>query len=50
MSAPEDDYISVHIKTLGDWTKELKNVFLKVLFYTTFNLIDLIISSYSVYS
>lgn len=30
MSAPEDDYISVHIKTLGDWTKELKNVFLKV--------------------
>jgi respiratory burst oxidase len=26
-SAPGDDYISVHIRTLGDWTEELKRVF-----------------------
>lgn len=24
-SAPGDDYLSVHIRTLGDWTTELKN-------------------------
>ncbi|XP_048531064.1 respiratory burst oxidase homolog protein B-like [Triticum urartu] len=29
-SAPHDDYISVHIRTLGDWTRELKSVFEKV--------------------
>ncbi|CAA0823154.1 Putative respiratory burst oxidase homolog protein H [Striga hermonthica] len=26
-SAPDDDYLSVHIRTLGDWTTELKNRF-----------------------
>lgn len=26
-SAPDDDYISVHIRQLGDWTQELKMVF-----------------------
>ncbi|GLJ10654.1 hypothetical protein SUGI_0132520 [Cryptomeria japonica] len=26
-SAPGDDYISVHIRTLGDWTQELKRIF-----------------------
>ncbi|CAM6099007.1 unnamed protein product [Calypogeia fissa] len=26
-SAPGDDYLSVHIRTVGDWTKELKTVF-----------------------
>jgi predicted ferric reductase len=30
-SAPQDNYVSVHIRTLGDWTRELKNVFSKVL-------------------
>ncbi|KAF5743121.1 putative respiratory burst oxidase [Tripterygium wilfordii] len=25
-SAPGDDYLSVHIRTVGDWTKELKRV------------------------
>ncbi|XP_050229718.1 putative respiratory burst oxidase homolog protein J [Mercurialis annua] len=29
-SAPGDDYLSVHIRTLGDWTRELKNRFEKV--------------------
>ncbi|KAH9305741.1 hypothetical protein KI387_010145 [Taxus chinensis] len=29
-SAPGDDYISVHIRTLGDWTEELKRVFAAV--------------------
>jgi hypothetical protein len=29
-SAPGDDYLSVHIRTLGDWTTELRNVFGKV--------------------
>ncbi|XP_057781692.1 putative respiratory burst oxidase homolog protein H [Salvia miltiorrhiza] len=28
-SAPDDDYLSVHIRTLGDWTTELKNRFEK---------------------
>ncbi|CAK9184830.1 unnamed protein product [Ilex paraguariensis] len=28
-SAPDDDYLSVHIRTLGDWTTELKNRFAK---------------------
>ncbi|KAK7269361.1 hypothetical protein RIF29_22086 [Crotalaria pallida] len=28
-SAPGDDYISVHIRTLGDWTSQLKAVFAK---------------------
>ncbi|OMO91379.1 Cytochrome b245, heavy chain [Corchorus olitorius] len=29
-SAPKDDYLSVHIRTLGDWTKELRENFQKV--------------------
>ncbi|GAV71392.1 Ferric_reduct domain-containing protein/FAD_binding_8 domain-containing protein/NAD_binding_6 domain-containing protein/NADPH_Ox domain-containing protein/EF_hand_4 domain-containing protein [Cephalotus follicularis] len=29
-SAPKDDYLSVHIRTLGDWTTELKKRFEKV--------------------
>ncbi|KAF2300459.1 hypothetical protein GH714_013561 [Hevea brasiliensis] len=29
-SAPGDDYLSVHIRTLGDWTTALKNTFEKV--------------------
>ncbi|WJX76348.1 NAD(P)H oxidase (H2O2-forming) [Trifolium repens] len=28
-SAPGDDYLSVHIRTLGDWTTELRNTFAK---------------------
>lgn len=31
-SAPGDDYLSVHIRTLGDWTTELRNIFAKVMF------------------
>lgn len=30
-SAPDDDYLSIHIRTLGDWTSQLKAVFSKVL-------------------
>ena len=29
-SAPGNDYLSVHIRTLGDWTTEIKNRFAKV--------------------
>ncbi|WOL02532.1 respiratory burst oxidase [Canna indica] len=29
-SAPQDDYVSVHIRTLGDWTRQLKAVFSQV--------------------
>ncbi|WCJ21397.1 hypothetical protein M5689_003553 [Euphorbia peplus] len=29
-SSPGDDYLSVHIRTLGDWTGQLKTVFSKV--------------------
>ncbi|XP_022735959.1 respiratory burst oxidase homolog protein C-like [Durio zibethinus] len=29
-SAPGDDYISVHIRTLGDWTRQLRTVFSEV--------------------
>nr|ACF05504.2 respiratory burst oxidase-like protein [Citrullus colocynthis] len=29
-SAPEDNYLSVHIRTLGDWTRQLKTVFSEV--------------------
>ncbi|XLS71125.1 hypothetical protein HN51_027990 [Arachis hypogaea] len=29
-SAPGDDYLSIHIRTLGDWTSQLKVVFAKV--------------------
>ncbi|XVF46435.1 hypothetical protein PTKIN_Ptkin03bG0026600 [Pterospermum kingtungense] len=29
-SAPKDDYLSVHIRALGDWTSELRNTFQKV--------------------
>lgn len=29
-SAPRDDYLSVHIRTLGDWTRQLKSVFSEV--------------------
>ncbi|XP_004495711.1 respiratory burst oxidase homolog protein B-like isoform X2 [Cicer arietinum] len=28
-SAPGDEYISVHIRTLGDWTSQLKGIFAK---------------------
>ncbi|KAG8371392.1 hypothetical protein BUALT_Bualt13G0083000 [Buddleja alternifolia] len=28
-SAPDDDYLSVHIRTLGDWTTELRSRFAK---------------------
>uniref|UniRef100_A0A0A9G204 FAD-binding FR-type domain-containing protein n=1 Tax=Arundo donax TaxID=35708 RepID=A0A0A9G204_ARUDO len=30
-SAPQDNYVSVHIRKSGDWTGELKNVFTNVL-------------------
>lgn len=30
-SAPGDDYLSVHIRTLGDWTTALRNLFGKVI-------------------
>ncbi|KAF4352075.1 respiratory burst oxidase homolog protein B [Cannabis sativa] len=29
-SAPGDDYLSVHIRTAGDWTSQLKTIFSKV--------------------
>ncbi|KAJ4889798.1 Respiratory burst oxidase-like protein C [Raphanus sativus] len=29
-SAPQDDYLSVHIKVMGDWTSALKEVFCEV--------------------
>lgn len=29
-SAPGDPYLSVHIRTLGDWTNEMKRVFSEV--------------------
>ncbi|MCI20699.1 respiratory burst oxidase protein B-like, partial [Trifolium medium] len=29
LNAPGDDYISVHIRTLGDWTSQLKGIFAK---------------------
>ncbi|XP_052176111.1 respiratory burst oxidase homolog protein C-like [Diospyros lotus] len=29
-SAPGDDYLSVHIRTVGDWTRQLKTVFSQV--------------------
>ncbi|PWA75601.1 respiratory burst oxidase [Artemisia annua] len=29
-SAPQDDYLSVHIRMLGDWTKQLNKVFSEV--------------------
>ncbi|XP_076940388.1 respiratory burst oxidase homolog protein C-like [Bidens hawaiensis] len=29
-SAPGDDYLSVHIRSAGDWTRQLKDVFTKV--------------------
>ncbi|PON81712.1 Respiratory burst oxidase [Trema orientale] len=29
-SAPGDDYLSVHIRTAGDWTSQLKSIFSKV--------------------
>ncbi|XLT77028.1 hypothetical protein HN873_033302, partial [Arachis hypogaea] len=28
-SAPDDNYLSVHIKILGDWTRNLKAKFVK---------------------
>lgn len=31
-SAPGDDFLSVHIRTLGDWTRQLKTVFSEVSF------------------
>lgn len=36
-SAPGDDYLSVHIRVLGDWTKELRSLFSEVL-YSIFTL------------
>jgi predicted ferric reductase len=30
-SAPGDNNLSVHIRTVGDWTSELKNLFAKVM-------------------
>lgn len=29
-SSPGDDFLSVHIRTLGDWTNEMKSIFSKV--------------------
>lgn len=29
-SAPGDDYLSIHIRTVGDWTSQLKILFSKV--------------------
>jgi len=29
-SAPQDDYLGVHIRTLGDWTRQLRTVFSEV--------------------
>lgn len=29
-SAPGDDYLSIHIRTVGDWTSQLKTIFSKV--------------------
>lgn len=29
-SAPDDDYLAIHIRQLGDWTQELKRVFSEV--------------------
>ncbi|XP_007030987.2 PREDICTED: respiratory burst oxidase homolog protein B [Theobroma cacao] len=29
-SSPADDYLSIHIRTLGDWTSQLKALFVKV--------------------
>jgi hypothetical protein len=34
-SAPQDNYLSVHIRTLGDWTCDLKNAFSKVRYTST---------------
>ncbi|KAE8703483.1 Respiratory burst oxidase-like protein C [Hibiscus syriacus] len=31
-SAPGDDYLSVHIRTLGDWTRQLRTVFSEACF------------------
>lgn len=28
-SAPGDDYLSVHVRTAGDWTQELKRIFIE---------------------
>ncbi|XP_022146042.1 respiratory burst oxidase homolog protein B [Momordica charantia] len=29
-SAPGDDYLSIHIRTVGDWTSQLKTIFSKI--------------------
>lgn len=29
-SPPDDDYLAIHIRQLGDWTQELKRVFSEV--------------------
>lgn len=29
-SAPRDDYLSVHIQAVGDWTRQIKKVFSEV--------------------
>ncbi|RRT58507.1 hypothetical protein BHM03_00018841 [Ensete ventricosum] len=31
-SAPGDEYLSVHIRTSGDWTQELKRIFIESYF------------------
>lgn len=43
-SAPGDDYLSIHIRALGDWTNELKDRFERVI-HTHFFAIDLFKSS-----
>ncbi|XP_033137907.1 respiratory burst oxidase homolog protein A isoform X1 [Brassica rapa] len=32
-SAPGDEYLSVHIRVLGDWTKQLRQLFSEVLYF-----------------
>lgn len=36
-SAPGDDYLSVHIRTLGDWTRQLRTVFSEVSYRSFMN-------------
>lgn len=47
-SAPDEDYLSVHIRTLGDWTTELRTRFEKVLYYANFHFLKQLYSSFSV--
>ncbi len=43
-SAPGDPFLSVHIRTLGDWTKELKEIFSKVYIEISLEFLLLMIS------